>query len=400
MAIPPIAALEIGTSRTVICVGESDERGRVRITGVGVCPTLGVRKGQIVELQKAGVGIDKAAKEAEKVSGVDIWQVLIAISGGHIQAGLNSSTLAIRSNDHVVSHEDMDELSENANDVQLESDRQLLHTIPLTYTVDDQSGIAKPEGMRCKMLSLDVMAIHGLKNRIDNAVSAAKSAKLEVSDVAFSGIGAALSVLTPEQKHNGVVLVDMGGGTTSYVAYCNNVFAAAGCIAVGGDHVTNDIALAFTIPQARAEEVKRGYGSAVIDPDSGNKRVTLPADIGFEERSFACKALQTVVNARVDEIFRILRSQLNDSGVLPHLGAGLILIGGGAYLDGVTELAQRVFGLPCRIGVPVNVDGLEGIDQPAALATVTGLVLHGRNNYEDRGLFSPVKHVLKGLFGR
>ncbi len=400
MAIPPIAALEIGTSRTVICVGESDERGRVRITGVGVCPTIGVRKGQIVDLSQARVGIEKAVKEAEKAAGVDIWQVLIAISGGHLQAGINSSMLAIRSSDHVVASEDIEEVAENANDVQLESDRQLLHTVPLTFTVDDQAGIIKPEGMRCKMLSLEVIAIHGVKNRIDNAVNAAKSAKLDVSDVAFSGIGAALAVLTPEHKHNGVVLVDMGGGTTSYVAYCNNVFAAAGSIAVGGDHVTNDIALAFNIPLSRAEEVKCRYGSAVIDPDSGNKRVTLSAEIGFEERSFGCKALHTVINARVDEIFRVLRSKLDESGALPHLGAGVILIGGGAYLNGVTELGQRVFGLPCRIGVPVNVDGMEGVEQSAALATVAGLVIHGRNNYEDRGLFSPVKHMLKGLFGR
>lgn len=400
MAIPPIAALEIGTSRTVICVGESEEQGRVRITGVGICPTIGVRKGEIFELPQARVGIEKAVKEAEKASGVDIWQVLIAVSGGHIHAGLNSSMLAIRSNDHVVTPEEIEEVADNANDVQLESDRQLLHTVPLTFTVDDQTGIVKPEGMRCKMLSLEVMAIHGLKNRIDNAVNAAKSAKLDVTDVAFSGIGASLAVLTPEQKHNGVVLVDMGGGTTSYVAYCNNVFAAAGCVAVGGDHITNDIALAFNIPWSRAAEVKRKDGSAVIDPDSGNKRVTLSAEIGFDERSFARKALQTVINARVDEILRILRSKLDEAGVLPHLGAGVILVGGGAYLNGVTGLAQHVFGLPCRIGVPANVDGIEGVDQPAALATVAGLVIHGRNNYADRGLFSPVKHILKGFFGR
>jgi cell division protein FtsA len=400
MAIPPIAALEIGTSRTVVCVGETGERGRVRITGVGACPTIGVRKGEITELPNVRVGIDKAIKEAEKTSGVDIWQVLIALSGGHIQSVINPGKLAIRSSDHVVSAEDMEELGEIANDVELESDRQLLHTIPMTFTVDDQIGIVKPLGMRCKMLSLEVMAIHCLKNRVDNAVNAAKSAKLDVADVAFSGIGAALSVLTAEHKQNGVALIDLGGGTTSYVAYCNNVFATSGCIAVGGDHITNDVALAFAITQAQAEEVKRKYGSAVIDPDSGSKRVTVPADGAFEERILGCKALQTVINARVDETLRIVRSQLDDAGVLPHLRAGLILIGGGAYMNGVTDLAQRIFGLPCRIGTPSNVDGLEGVEQPAALATVAGLVMHGHNNYEDRGLLSPVKHVLKGWFGR
>ncbi len=400
MAIPPIAALEIGTTRTVMCVGESDESGRVKITGVGSYPTIGVRKGQVIDLSQARTGVESAAKQAEKQADVSIWQVLLATSGGHIQAGVNPGMVTIRSGDHVVSREDIDEVTENAKEVQLEADRQVLHTITQSFTVDDQPGIVKPEGMRCKMLTLNVMAVHGLKSRIDNAVSVAKNAQLEVTDVAFSGICAALAVLTPEQKRNGVVLVDLGGGTTNYVAYCNNVISAVGCIAVGGDHVTNDIALAFNIPLNRAEEVKRAEGSAVIDAESGGRRTVLPADVGFEERVLSCKALHTVINARMDETLRVLRSRLDEAGVLPHLGGGVVLTGGGAYLRKVTDLAQRVFGLPCRIGLPVNVDGLDTVEQPAALSSVAGLALYGRMTYEDRGLFSPVKNIFKGWFGR
>ena len=400
MAIPPIAALEIGTSRTVVCVGESDENGRVKITGVGTYPTIGVRKGQVIDLSQARTGVETAAKQAEKLADVSIWQVLLATSGGHIQSVVNPGMVAIRSVDHVVSREDIDEVTENAKEVQLEADRQVLHTITQSFTVDDQPGIVKPEGMRCKMLTLNVMAVHGLKSRIDNAVSVARSAQLDVTDVAFSGICSALAVLTPEQKRNGVVLVDLGGGTTNYVAYCNNVISAVGCIAVGGDHVTNDIALAFNIPLNRAEEIKRAEGSAVIDAESGTRRVTLPAEVGFEERVLSCKALHTVINARMDETFRVLRSRLDEAGVMPHLGGGVVLTGGGAYLRKVPDLAHRVFGLPCRIGLPVNVDGLESVDQPAAYSSVAGLALYGRMTYEDRGLFSPVKNILKGWFGR
>lgn len=400
MAIPPIAALEIGTTRTVMCVGETNESGRVKITGVGTYPTIGVRKGQVVDLSQARVGVESAAKQAEKQADVSIWQVLLATSGGHIQAGVNPGMVTIRSNDHVVSREDIEEVTENAKEVQVEADRQVLHTITQAFTVDDQPGIVKPEGMRCKVLTLNVMAVHGLKNRIDNAVNAAKSAQLDVSDVAFSGVCAALAVLTPEQKRNGVVLIDLGGGTTNYIAYCNNVISAVGCVAVGGDHVTNDIALAFNIPLNRAEEVKRAEGCAVIDAESGGRRVVLPADVGFEERVLSCKALHTVINARMDETFRVLRSRLDEAGVLPHLGGGVVLTGGGAYLRKATDLAQRVFGLPCRIGLPVNVDGLEKAEQPAALSTAAGLALYGRMTYEDRGLFSPVKNIFKGWFGK
>ena len=400
MAIPPIAALEIGTSRTVICVGESNENGRLRITGVGTYPSTGVRKGQITDLAQAGVGVESAARQAESQADVNIWQVLLAISGGHIQAAVNTGMATIRSGDRVVSKEDIDEVTENAQAVQIDADRQVLHTITQSFTVDDQQGIVKPEGMRCNMLTLNVMAVHGLKNRIDNAVSVAKSVQIDVSDVAFSGICAALAVLTPEQKRNGVVLVDLGGGTTNYIAYCNNVISAVGCIAVGGDHVTNDIALAFNIPLNRAEEVKRAEGCALLDPETSGRRVVLSADVGFEERLLSCKALHTVINARMDETFRLLRSKLDEAGVLPHLGAGVILTGGGAYLRKVSDLAQRVFGLPCRIGLPTNVDGLDKVEQPAALSTAAGLVLYGKMTYEDRKLLSPLRNLLKGVFGR
>ena len=400
MAIPPIAALEIGTSRTVICVGESDENGRMRITGVGTYPSTGVRKGQITDLSQASVGVESAAKQAEKQADVSIGQVLLAISGGHIQAAVNTGMATIRSGDRVVSKEDIEEVTENAQTVQIEADRQVLHTITQSYMVDDQPGIVKPEGMRCKVLTLNVMAVHGMKNRIDNAVSVAKNVQLEVTDVAFSGICAALAVLTPEQKRNGVVLVDLGGGTTNYIAYCNNVISAVGCIAVGGDHVTNDIALAFNIPLNRAEEIKRAEGCAVIDSETSGKRVVLSADVGFEERLISCKALHTVINSRMDETFRVLRSKLDEAGVLPHLGGGVILTGGGAYLRKVADLAQRVFGLPCRIGLPVNVDGLGAVEQPAALSTAVGLVLYGKMTYEDRRLLSPFWNRVKGVFGR
>ena len=254
--------------------------------------------------------------------------------------------------------------------------------------------------MRCKMLSLNVMAVHGVKSRIENAVNVAKSAGLEVVDVAFSGVCAALAALTVEQKRNGVVLIDLGGGTTNYVAYSNDVVVALGSVAVGGDHVTNDIALAFNIPQNSAEELKRTEGSALIDAESGTERITLKTAVGFEERTLSCKALHTVINARMDETLRVVRARLHEAGVLPHVGGGVVLTGGGAYLRRVTELAQRVFGAPCRIGVPVNVDGLEQEDQPAALCTAAGLALYGHMTYEDRGVLAPVKNIFRGLFRR
>jgi len=399
MAIPPIAALEIGTSRTVVCVGESDG-GRIKITGVGSYPTIGVRKRQMFDLVQARTGVETAVRLAEKQSDVSIWQVLMALSGGHILATVNPGMVTIRSSDHVVSRDDIDEVTENAKEVQIDPERQVLHTITQSFTVDDQPGIVKPEGMRCKMLTLNVMAVHGVKSRVENAVNVAKSAELEVTDVAFSGVCAALAALTAEQKRNGVVLIDLGGGTTNYIAYSNDVVAAVGSVGVGGDHVTNDIALAFNIPLNRAEELKRAEGAALIDSEGGARRVALKADVGFEERMLNCKALHTVINARMDETLRVVRSRLHDAGVLPHVGGGVVLTGGGAYLRKVTELVQRIFGVPCRIGMPVNVDGLDKVEQPASLCTAAGLVLYGHMTYEDRGMLAPIKNIFKGWFRR
>ncbi|MDR2849558.1 MAG: cell division protein FtsA [Verrucomicrobiota bacterium] len=400
MAIPPIAALELGTSRTVACVGESDDSGRMKITGVGTYPTMGVRKGQVIDLDAVRKGIVAAVKEAEKAADVDILQVILALSGGHVQTELNSGRLPIQSSDRVVSREDVEEVTELAQAVQLDPDRKVLHTITQSFTIDDQPGIAKPEGMRCKTLSLSAMAVHGQKSRIDNAIGAATGAQLEVTDVAFSGVCAALAVLTPDQKRKGVLLIDLGGGTSSYIVYCNEVVAAAGCIAVGGDHLTNDIALAFNIPQNSAEDLKCAEGCAVIDAGESAGRVTLPAGVGFEERVLSLRALHTVINARLDETFRVIRSRLDEAGVLTQLGGGVVLTGGGAYLRKATELAHRVFGVPCRIGVPVNVDGLEAREQPAAFATAAGLALYGRLTYEDRGVLSPVRNILTRWFGK
>ena len=397
MAVPPIAALEIGTSRTVVCVGEMAQGDRVRILGFGHSETRGVRKGQIIDLDQARMGVERAVRQAETMSKVNVKQVLLAISGGHILSQSNPGRLTIRRSDRAVQQEDIEVVNEIARDIPIESDRQVLHTINQSYTLDGQSGIVKPEGIRCNMLTLNTLSIHGLKNRIDNAVDVARSVNLDVTDVTFSGLCASMSTLTPEQKKMGVVLVDLGGGTTNYVAFAGDILVAAGSLAVGGDHVTNDIALAFGLSLTRADEIKRKEGSAVIEGDSANQRITVPPEqTEREERQFSRRALNTVINARVDETFRVLRTILDEAGVLPHLGAGVVLTGGGAYLRRIKDQAQHVFGLPCRIGTPDNVDGLEA-DQPASFATAAGLLMYGQITYEDTSLLAPVRNFFKRM---
>ena len=403
MRMPLVSGLEIGSSRTVVGVGELDSMTkRIKVIGLGTYPSIGVRKGLVIDMEKAQACVEAATKNASKKSDVVIWSVIQGCSGSHIRVETNPAVLSIRSPNHVVTKEDIEEINEIARDVQVPSEEQVLHSFPQTYKVDEQPGILRPEGMRCKVLSLNMLTVIGNRNRIENHVNAAKGAELEVTDVVFSGVCAAMAVLTPEQRENGTVVIDLGGGTTDFVVYSHNVIVLARSIAVGGDHVTNDIALAFNIPLNRAEEIKRADGDALVSGvDSKNMRVTVKdGDVFGEARTISRRALQTVINARMDELFRLIRTELDDAGLLPHLGGGIVLTGGGAYLKGVPELAQRIFGVTCRIGVPINVDGLEEVEQPASFATAVGLLIYGYKSYDYTKNTSSFTSMIRGWFGK
>lgn len=399
--MPPIAALEIGTTRTVVLVGELGEDDQVSIVGSGFCPTTGVRKGEIVNIENVRYSVAEAVKRAEKSAEASIHDVFVGVSGAHLGTLKNRGMVPVRGHNRIVSREDIDEAIEVAGHANLPESQELLHTVCRDFSLDDQSGIVEPEGMRGAQLAVDVLIIHGERNRLANAANVARGLSLKVCDTAFSGLCAGLSTLSPEQRRGGVVLLDIGGGTTDYLAYVDNKLEAAGTLGLGGDHLNNDVALAFNIPIKVAEEIKRTEGSACVETGAGPRRISVPGGmVGFPGCSLSRRALQTVLNARVDEIFRCVRSQLDICGILPHIGSGVVLTGGGAYLSLVCDLAQQVFGMPCMIGEPVNLSGLEGQRQPASLASAAGLVLYGFRAYEETSLLAPIKNWFKGMLGR
>jgi cell division protein FtsA len=221
---------------------------------------------------------------------------------------------------------------------------------------------------------------------------------MEVQDVAFSGLCSGLAVLTPEQKKSGVIVVDLGGGTTDYIAYANNVLAAAGTLGLGGDHVTNDIALAFNIPISQADRVKREAGSAVINVPNASQRIALPAEVGFQSRSLSLGSLNTVINARLDEMLGMIRKRLQQEMILPLIGAGIVLTGGGAHQKGVVQVAEEIFGLPCSIGKPRNVSGLATATEGPEYATCIGMVQYGFKTMLDHRQGAGLGAWIKGLF--
>ena len=400
MPAPPVVALEIGTSKIVALVGELRDDGCVMITGMGERPATGIRKGEIVDFENAVVCVRSALLMAEENGRVAIRQVHLAISGSHVRSVVNRGAVPVIEKAGEVTREDIEQVMEVARAVNLSPDRDILHTICQHFCIDDQQKVIKPEGMEGARLSLDMLVIHGVRSRIRNAVKVVRNLSVDVQDVVFSGLCSALAVLTPEQKKSGAIVIDMGGGTTDYLAYADNIVAAAGTLGVGGDHITNDVALAFSIPTSQAEQLKRRSGSAVVDSQESLGSVKLPAEGGFPARTISLKSLNTVINARADEVLEMVRKRLEEeAGALHHVGAGIILTGGCVWLRGLTKLAEKIFGMPCTIGKPRNVAGLTAAVERPEHATCSGLVQYGFKTSDGREQGS-LGDWLKGLFGR
>lgn len=376
MNTPILAALEIGSSRTTLLVGEPDADGAMHVVGKGCVTSMGVRKGQIVNFDHAAQCVSQAVGKVVSEKKFDIGRVILSAGGGFIGSFSNHGSTPVRSRDHVVSQDDVDEVQELAGNVALPTPTSArMHTIPQKYRLDGQTGIVRPVGLKGSTLGLGMLVIYAEKGPVDNLQNAAASASLDIEDVVFSGLAASHAVLTQEQRDAGVAVIDLGGGTTSLLAFADGAPADAWSLAVGGDHVTNDISLAFNVPTQRAQRLKHEYGSAL--PGGGSERIAVPADFGIRDRTISARALRTVVNARMDELFRIMRARLDRLELTRKLGAGVVFTGGGAALPGVLELAQSVFGVPCTIGALQRVTGLEDEPHPESFAVPAGLLVYG-----------------------
>ena len=398
MSIPPVVALEIGTSKVVALVGELRDDGSIMITGIGEHPATGVRKAEVIDVGNAAICVRSALAAAEESGRVSIRRVHLAVSGAHIQTVINRGAVPVIDKAGEISGEDIDQVMEVARALNLPPDRDILHTICQHFCIDEQQRVIQPEGMDGARLSLDMLVIHGVRNRIRNAVKVVRSLSVDVHDVVFSGLCSALSVLTPEQKKSGAIVIDMGGVVTEYLAYADNIVAAAGVLGVGGDHVTNDIGMGFNIPNSRAESLKRRSGSAFVRASTDTPNVDVPAEGGFAGRSVDLHSLDTVINARVDETLGMIKKRLAEAGLLHHIGAGVILTGGGACLRGIKEVVESIFHLPCSMGKPSGITGLAVAAERPEYSTCSGLVKYGFKMNDERRPGS-LGNWLRGLFG-
>lgn len=394
------AALEVGTTRTVLAIGETADDGRLKISSHAEIMSTGVRKSQILDINQATTSIKSVLHEIEKKqseagSSISLGNAFLVVSGQHIKADPFQGMVPIEG--AKVGNEELDAVFRSSRTMQIPKDREFLDIVDLDYEVDALGGISTPRGMSGRILKLNTMQIHADRNRVNDARTAADAAKLEIRDPLFAATCAAEAVLEAHEKRNGVLVLDIGGGSTGYAAYSDGHLSATGVIGVGGDHITNDIAHAFQTTNAQAEQLKTMVASAIIGGSSADQqRVKVP---GFsplmEARTVSQRSLDTVVNARLRELFTIIRETLEDQDLLNRLHSGVVLTGGGAAMRDLDALVSRELGMPSRIGRPINVDGLDDEKFPASFAAISGALLFASRNYEEK---SVLDSILKRFF--
>lgn len=391
------AGLEIGTSKICVVVGEARSDGAIKILGVGQAPSRGVRKGEIVDYETAQTCLHDALVRAEERSDVMIKNVILAVTGPHIQSLNNRGRLTIPEDQSEITEDDLEEIKEIARDVAIPEHNVFLHSIIRHYLVDGQDKVVNPIGMLGRKLEADYHIIHGIRNRIQNTIRCVQEIPLEVEDVVFSPLAAAQIVLTKQAKEQGALLIDIGGGTTDYVLYADGAVAQSGSLGVGGDHLTNDLAMVLKVPLSRAEKLKIEEGSCSLDPEDIKGRVLLEGDASFVGRSVERELINEVLASRLTEIFQLVRRRLEKGEGLGRCAAGVFLTGGTSLLRGVAGLAEEVLGLPVHRPSTAPISGLTATFENPQYATPIGLIRYAQIIESERPRRSPFARIAEKL---
>jgi cell division protein FtsA len=377
-----IVGLEVGTSKVCAVVGEVLDDGNIMVVGVGQANSEGVRKGEIVNIEATVECIHAAVADAEESAGVEIHNVYASVSGGHIRSFNNRGTVAVTNEDREISEEEVRNVLLNAKAVNIPMDHVVIHAIRQHFFVDGHDGIQNPVGMIGAKLEADVHVIYGVRTRLQNTIKCIKHVPLDVANIAVSGFASALAVLTSEHQQLGAVVVDIGGGTTDYIIYSEGTIQHSGVLAVGGDHITNDVAIGLRIPMNRAETLKIEHGSVAIPPD--DEVLTLKREVGLPDRQVSKQQLCRIMNLRVEETLTLVKKELEKHKLMEYLGAGVFITGGCARLQGLEPLAAQIFGLPVHIGHSLTVGGPTSAIESPEYSTAIGLVRYALGSQRDQ----------------
>ena len=395
-----IVGLDVGTTKICAVVGEATGDG-VEITGIGVYPSRGLRKGVVINIESTVESIKKAIEEAELMAGCEINRVYAGISGGHIKAFNSHGVIAVK--DGEISLSDVERVSEAAQAVAIPTDREVIHVIPQEYIIDEQEGIVEPLGMNGIRLEVKVHIVTAAVTSAQNIVKCANKAGLDVADIVLQQIASSEAVLSSDERELGVALVDLGGGTTDIAIYHGGTVKHTTVISLGGNQVTNDIAVGLRTPAAEAEKLKKEHGFSIAAMAGEDEVIEVPSVGGRSPRSVGKRMLGEIIEPRVEEIFDLVNQEIIRSGHENFVSAGIVLTGGTASLDGIVELAEQVFNLPVRVGSPSGITGLVDVVSSPMYATGVGLVCYGSKhisaNEFQRGsenVFNKISFRMKG----
>lgn len=374
--------LEIGTTKVCAVVAECGRDGEVRLLGVGESPSRGVRKGEIVDFQNASKCVHDALADAEERSDQEIKSVWLAVTGSHLQSFNNRSSISLPDESEITEKE-IGDVEYKAKEITIPKENVILHSIIQRYYVDGQEGVIDPLGMLGTKLEADYHIIHGVMTRIQNTIRCVKEFDIEVDDVVVNSVASAQVVLSDSQKQAGAVVIDIGGGVTDYIVYHDGAVRHSGAIAIGGDHITNDLCIGLKIPITRAEKLKIEEGSALPGGHSPGEKITLKNDTGFSGKEIDREMLNMIIHARVAELFTILKKRIHD--VVPEhlLGAGILLTGGCSMLRGVREVAESIFESLVSLAHAHSVSGPTSAFENPQLSTCIGLVKYAQAVHAD-----------------
>ncbi len=390
-----IVGLDIGTTKICTIVGEILD-DQIEIIGFGVHPSVGMRKGVVVNIEATVNSIQKSVHEAGVMASCDISSVFVGIAGSHVIGTNSNGVIAIKN--HEISEQDIARVVENGQAIPLTQEQEVLHVIPQDFTVDGQGGIQDPLGMTGVRLEANVHIVTASTTAVHNIVKCCNRAGLDVDDVVLEPVASAEAVLTPEELELGVGLLDIGGGTSDLAVFCDHTIRQTFVLGIGGDNLTNDLSQGLRTPLVEAEKLKEKYGCAIASAIDKDQAIDVPSVGGKQCRKLSQRVMGEILEPRLEEMLLLVNQQILDNNLKESIHAGIVMTGGSSLLANMEELAEQIFDVPVRIGYPTHVDGITDLVNTPQCATGVGLLLYGMKH--EPGRFVPDESGVLGKFGR
>src|SRR6187397_792781 len=393
-----IIGLDVGTSKVSALVGEVAPDNSIEVIGIGTQPSRGLKKGVVVNIESTVQSIQRAIEEAELMAGCEIRSVFAGIAGSHVRSLNSHGVVAIR--DREVSEVDVQHVVDAAKAVAIPADQKILHVLPQEFIIDGQEGIRDPIGMSGVRLEAKVHIVTGADSAAQNIEKCIQRCGLEVDDIVLEQLASSFACLTEDEKDLGVCIIDIGGGTTDLAVFSQGAIRHTAVLPIAGDQVTNDIAISMRTPTQYAEDIKVRYACALSQLANPDESIEVPSVGDRPARRLARQTLAEVVEPRYEEIYALAREELRRSGFEEVIAAGVVLTGGSAKMEGAVELAEEVFHMPVRLGVPQHVRGLVDVVRNPIHATGVGLLLYGRDNRTRRAAAAPLAGGVREVWER